>query len=105
MVGALLARQRCPGVHHGRRGGTVGFPLPGVSLRVQDDGGTARGQKLYEDYVRDRYHQPADEWAARDLAGRDPALALDQAHGLGRELFAGLRRHVNSAEEGACSWL
>ena len=25
--------------HHGRRGGTVGFPLPGVSLRVQDDGG------------------------------------------------------------------
>lgn len=48
---------------------------------------------------------PADEWAARDLAGRDPALALDQAHGLGRELFAGLRRHVNSAEEGACSWL
>jgi phosphogluconate dehydratase len=26
-------------------------------------------------------------------------------HGLGRELFAGLRRNVLSAEEGAISWL
>jgi phosphogluconate dehydratase len=32
-------------------------------------------------------------------------MALDHAHGLGRELFAGLRRNVNSAEEGACTWL
>ena len=26
------------------------------------DGGTARGEQLAEEYTRDRYHQPADEW-------------------------------------------
>jgi phosphogluconate dehydratase len=26
-------------------------------------------------------------------------------HGLGRELFGGMRRNVLSAEEGACTWL
>ena len=32
--------------------------------------------------------------------------AIDEhGHGLGRELFAGLRRNVTSAEEGACTWL
>jgi phosphogluconate dehydratase len=45
------------------------------------------------------------EWAARELAPRDPVLAEAQAHGLGRELFAGMRRNVNAAEQGACSWL
>ena len=34
------SRANPPGSHQsGRRGGTVGFPLPGVSLRVQDDEG------------------------------------------------------------------
>ena len=45
------------------------------------------------------------EWAAREPAGIDDAAAEDNAHGLGRELFAGLRRNVISAEEGACSWM
>lgn len=44
-------------------------------------------------------------WAARDVALLDPAEADVNAHGLGRELFAGLRRNVLSAEEGACTWL
>jgi phosphogluconate dehydratase len=48
---------------------------------------------------------PEAEWAARELAPRDAALAASESHGLGRELFAGMRRNVNSAEEGACSWL
>jgi phosphogluconate dehydratase len=48
---------------------------------------------------------PAEEWSARDVAQRDPSQADDQAHGLGRELFAGMRRNVTSAEEGACTWL
>ena len=48
---------------------------------------------------------PDDEWSARPLAERNPGLAADQAGGLGRELFAGMRRNVNSAEEGACTWL
>ena len=44
-------------------------------------------------------------WAARPVATLDPAEAEVNAHGLGRELFAGLRRNVLSAEEGACTWL
>ncbi len=47
----------------------------------------------------------ADEWDARVPAVRDDALAVVHAHDMGRELFAGLRRNVNSAEEGACTWL
>jgi phosphogluconate dehydratase len=45
------------------------------------------------------------EWAARDNVTLNPAEADVNAHGLGRELFAGLRRNVLSAEEGAVTWL
>ena len=48
---------------------------------------------------------PADEWAARPLVTLDPEQAQDNARGLGRELFAGMRRHVSSAETGATTWL
>ncbi|MEK8029410.1 phosphogluconate dehydratase [Ideonella sp. DXS29W] len=48
---------------------------------------------------------PAAEWEGRQPAARSEAMAQEHAHGLGRELFAGLRRNVNSAEEGACTWL
>jgi len=44
-------------------------------------------------------------WAARKPASIETAQADDNAHGLGRELFAGMRKHVTSAEEGACTWL
>jgi phosphogluconate dehydratase len=45
------------------------------------------------------------EWAARTPASIAAAQADDNAHGLGRELFGGMRRNVTSAEEGACTWL
>ncbi len=45
------------------------------------------------------------EWAAREPAQRDAALAEQHEHDLGRELFAGLRRNVRSAEQGAVTWL
>ena len=45
------------------------------------------------------------EWAARPLAALDDDQADDNAHGLGRELFGGMRRTVRSAEEGAITWL
>ena len=48
---------------------------------------------------------PADEWAARTAAALDPLQADINGHDLGRELFAGMRRNVLSAEEGAVSWL
>ncbi|MDH4392349.1 MAG: phosphogluconate dehydratase [Aquabacterium sp.] len=47
----------------------------------------------------------AAEWAARPLATLDADQADDNAHGLGRELFGGMRRTVRSAEEGAITWL
>ena len=45
------------------------------------------------------------EWAARPLAKITDAALDTNAHGLGRELFGGMRRNVLSAEEGACTWL
>ena len=45
------------------------------------------------------------DWAARVPVSRTPGQADASAHGLGRDLFAGMRRHVRSAEEGAVTWL
>jgi phosphogluconate dehydratase len=47
----------------------------------------------------------AAEWAARETATIAPEQAEINGHDLGRELFAGLRRNVKSAEEGAITWL
>jgi phosphogluconate dehydratase len=47
----------------------------------------------------------AEEWAARPLATLDAEQAQVNAHDLGRELFAGMRRNVLSAEEGAITWM
>jgi phosphogluconate dehydratase len=43
--------------------------------------------------------------AARAPAQMPPALRAANDMGLGRELFAGMRRHALSAEQGACTWL
>ncbi|MDQ0017057.1 phosphogluconate dehydratase [Variovorax boronicumulans] len=48
---------------------------------------------------------PEDEWAAREIATLPEAQRIADGHGLGRELFAGMRRNALTAEEGACSWL
>ncbi len=48
---------------------------------------------------------PAEEWAARSVPDLPAELAENNAHGLGRELFGGLRRNVKSAEQGAVTWL
>jgi phosphogluconate dehydratase len=47
----------------------------------------------------------AATWAAREVATMSDTQAADNSHGLGRELFGGLRRNVRSAEEGAVTWL
>ena len=44
-------------------------------------------------------------WAAREQAVLSSEQAEVNAHGLGRELFGGLRRNVLTAEEGAVTWL
>jgi phosphogluconate dehydratase len=48
---------------------------------------------------------PEAEWAARPLAERSRSLAEAHGAGFGRNLFAGMRRNVSTAEEGACTWL
>jgi phosphogluconate dehydratase len=48
---------------------------------------------------------PADEWAARDTPAMPEELKASGGHGMGRELFAGMRRNATAAEEGACTWL
>ena len=44
-------------------------------------------------------------WAARTPATLRPEQAEDNASGLGRTLFGGMRRTVRSAEDGAVTWL
>ncbi len=45
------------------------------------------------------------EWAQRPVAALPEALRAANAVGMGRDLFAGMRRNAITAEEGACSWL
>ncbi len=44
-------------------------------------------------------------WSRRSQISMTPEQLDTNAHGLGRELFGGMRRHVLTAEEGAITWL
>jgi phosphogluconate dehydratase len=45
------------------------------------------------------------DWAARPLAPMPVELCVANGVGMGRELFANMRRNALKAEEGACTWL
>ena len=45
------------------------------------------------------------EWNARPLATMPDSLRAANGVGMGRELFASMRRNALTAEEGACTWL
>ncbi|MBN8503425.1 MAG: phosphogluconate dehydratase [Burkholderiales bacterium] len=47
----------------------------------------------------------AQEWQARESAQLSDEQALVNGHDMGRELFAGMRRNVKSAEDGAVTWM
>jgi phosphogluconate dehydratase len=47
----------------------------------------------------------AAQWAARESVDLSDERRSDNSHGIGRELFGGMRRNVLSAEEGAITWL
>jgi len=79
-----------PEVTHG---GPLGKVRDGDVLRLDAVAGTLSA--LVDDAV----------WAAREQAVLPDAQADINGHGLGRELFAGMRRNVLSAEQGACTWL
>jgi phosphogluconate dehydratase len=74
-------------------GGPLARVRDGDVIRVDADAGLL--QALVDDA----------EWAAREPATLDAAEADVNGHDLGRELFAGLRRNVRSAEEGAITWM
>jgi phosphogluconate dehydratase len=74
-------------------GGPLAKLRDGDLVRLDADAGSL--EVLVED----------SDWAARPLATIRPEASLDNAAGMGRELFTGLRRNVRSAEEGAVSWL
>jgi phosphogluconate dehydratase len=74
-------------------GGALGKVRDGDLIRVDAIGG--RLEALVD----------AAEWQAREGRGPPAGAALSNGHGTGRELFAGMRRNVLSAEEGACTWL
>jgi phosphogluconate dehydratase len=48
---------------------------------------------------------PEAEWLAREPATLPDELRTANGLGMGRELFAGMRRSALTAEQGACSWL
>ncbi|MDB5856891.1 MAG: 6-phosphogluconate dehydratase [Ramlibacter sp.] len=47
----------------------------------------------------------AQEWEARETLKMPTAQAEANGHGIGRELFAGMRHNALAAEQGACTWL
>jgi len=65
--------------------------VPAVSYDQGQDllnGGEARGQALYQAYVKDRYHQPADEWSPTwDLSAVPQVMGL--LYATGRDLADG----------------
>jgi phosphogluconate dehydratase len=46
-----------------------------------------------------------DEWNAREILEMPKSLKEANNTGMGRELFAGMRKNALSAEEGGCTWL
>jgi phosphogluconate dehydratase len=65
------------------------------------------GDVVLVDAVNGTLHALVDDatWASRTMATINPVQAEANHHDLGRELFAGFRRNVTSAEEGAITWL
>ncbi len=81
-----------------------------VSPEAADGGPLAKvrdGDVIRLDAVAGTLQVQVDEaeWAARPLATMPEALRAANGVGLGRELFANMRRHAQAAEQGACTWL
>jgi phosphogluconate dehydratase len=91
------ASGKVPAAIHVSPEAAAGGPL----AKVQDgdlirlDGGACTLQVLVSE----------TDWAARPLAQMPAELRAANGVGMGRELFANLRRNALKAEEGACTWL
>lgn len=74
-------------------GGAIGKIRTGDMIRLNAIVGTLNA--LVDD----------EEWQARTVAVMTEAQRNNNGHGIGRELFGGMRKNVHSAEEGAVTWL
>ena len=74
-------------------GGPLAKLHSGDIVRVDADAGTLQARVSEVD------------WVARPLATMTAHQAESNGLGLGRELFAAMRRNALTAEEGACTWL
>ena len=74
-------------------GGPLAKVQDGDLIRLDGVGGTL--QVLVSDA----------EWSARPLASMSAQQRAANGAGMGRELFANMRRNALKAEEGACTWL
>ena len=74
-------------------GGPLAKVQDGDLIRLDGDAGTL--QVLVSE----------TEWNARPMASMPDALRVANGKGMGRELFANMRRNALKAEEGACTWL
>lgn len=74
-------------------GGALARVLDGDVIRLDAVAGTL--QVLVDE----------ETWNARIPATLPPELQAANSRGIGRELFANLRKHALKAEEGACTWL
>jgi phosphogluconate dehydratase len=99
-------------VTDGRMSGASGKVPAAIHLSPEALGGGPLGRVrdgdiLRLDAVQGRLDALVDpvEWEARPCAERSSEQAERDGHGLGRELFAGMRRNVSTAEEGAVTWL
>ncbi|MDO8296456.1 MAG: M28 family metallopeptidase [Caulobacter sp.] len=102
LVAALEARDRVftpdpvPEAGHFFRSDHFPFAkrgVPAISVGPGEDlvvGGVAAGKAYSDMYIKDRYHQPADEWSDDwDLSGMSADLSL--LHGLGLDLATSTR--------------
>ena len=99
-------------VTDGRMSGASGQVPAAIHVSPEALGGGPLGRVCTGDMIRldavqgtlDAIVEPA-EWRARELPRLSEEQSAENGHGLGRELFAGMRRNVGSAEEGACTWM
>jgi phosphogluconate dehydratase len=99
-------------VTDGRMSGASGKVPAAIHLSPEALAGGAIGKIRTGDLVRldavagtlDALVDPA-QWSAREPAMLGKGQGDINAHGLGRELFGGMRRNVRSAEEGAITWM
>jgi len=91
-------------VTDGRMSGASGKVPAAIHVTPEAHAGGPLARLCDGDIVRLCAHDGALSTGA-DLSARDPATPAEDLHGMGRELFAMLRRHADSAEAGASAML